>query len=204
MKPQYGIFASFQKILLSNLDSSSLNKLSFDLTTATNEQNCDESLQSETESINLFVSVSFLSNRSDTKQTFVKHTRIIVHNQMNIHSSVTDPSGYTHRWVLDFELAFFNKDFYSSVENWMTEWWWISIPYAVAYIILVFLGRAIMEKREKFQLRFPLFLWNLSLTVFSCWGAIRTVPEVFYIVKHHGFRSSLCDPIFKEGITGFW
>ncbi|CAF4355033.1 unnamed protein product, partial [Adineta steineri] len=87
----------------------------------------------------------------------------------------------------------------------MYNWWWLSIPYALMYIIAIFVGQRWMRKQnEKFELRGALVLWNTILTIFSFWGACRSVPELIYTLNHHGFVYSICDPSFKQGITGLW
>lgn len=124
---------------------------------------------------------------------------------MNIHSSVKDTNGVTHPWVLDFELAFFDQKTFLWVEQTMSDWWWISIPYALFYIIAIFVGRELMSKtKEKFELRSVLVTWNAALTIFSFWGACRCVPEFIYTLNNQGFLYSLCDPSYKRGISGLW
>lgn len=124
---------------------------------------------------------------------------------MNIHSSVTDTNGVVHRWVFDFELAFFDQKTYLWVEKTMFDWWWLSIPYALFYIVAIFIGQAWMTKRnEKFELRNCLVIWNTLLTIFSFWGACRSIPEFIHALTHHGFLYSICDQSYKKGITGLW
>ncbi|CAF1005593.1 unnamed protein product [Rotaria sordida] len=124
---------------------------------------------------------------------------------MNIHSSVTDTNGITHQWVFDFELIFFDQEKFLWIEDLMYNWWWLSIPYALLYIIAIFIGQTWMRKRdEKFELRKLLIIWNTILTIFSFWGACRCVPELIYTLTNYGFLYSVCDPSFKKGITGLW
>ena len=124
---------------------------------------------------------------------------------MEIHSTVADPNGVVHRWVFDFELAFFDRNKYQTVEQWMEQWWWLSIPYAFIYIVAIFIGQTWMKStNRKYELRFWLVLWNTILAVFSLWGAWRAVPELFYSIDRYGFTYSICDPSYKKGITGLW
>ncbi|CAF0919174.1 unnamed protein product [Rotaria sordida] len=124
---------------------------------------------------------------------------------MNIHSSVTDTNGITHQWVFDFELIFFDQEKFLWIEDLMYNWWWLSIPYALLYIIAIFIGQTWMRKRdEKFELRKLLIIWNTILTIFSFWGACRCVPELIYTLNNYGFLYSVCDPSYKKGITGLW
>ncbi|UJR26072.1 hypothetical protein I4U23_007418 [Adineta vaga] len=124
---------------------------------------------------------------------------------MMVHQSVQDPTGFVHRWVMDFELAFFDKNKFNLVKDLMENWWWLSLVYAILYIVLVFIGRAWMSKRkDKFELRGPLILWNAGLTIFSLWGACRCVPELIHALMQHGFMYSVCDRTYMKGITGLW
>ncbi|CAF1186638.1 unnamed protein product [Adineta ricciae] len=119
--------------------------------------------------------------------------------------TVIDTNGITHPLVWDFELSFFDQQKFFTIEKFMFDWWWVSIPYAFLYIIAIFVGRAWMARRnEKFELRKSLVLWNTFLTIFSFWGASRCVPELIHSLRHHGFWYSVCDPSYKEGITGLW
>lgn len=124
---------------------------------------------------------------------------------MDIHPTVTDPNGVVHRWVFGFELAFFDRKIYRAVEEWMEQWWWLSIPYAFLYILAVFVGQAWMRyTNRKYELRVWLVLWNASLTAFSFWGACRAVPELIHSIDHYGFVYSFCDPSYKKGVAGLW
>jgi elongation of very long chain fatty acids protein 6 len=123
---------------------------------------------------------------------------------MGLHRLVKDPNGFVHHWVFDFELAF-NDQIYSSIKRFLYNWWWLSILYALFYIIAVFVGRIWMaRKQEKFELRQPLVLWNTVLTIFSFWGACRCVPEFVHALTQHGFMYSICDSSYGQGVTGLW
>jgi hypothetical protein len=122
-----------------------------------------------------------------------------------MHRLVKDPTGVVHHWVPDFELLFFNERNYALIQNWMHNWWWLSLPYAAFYIMAVFIGRAWMErKNQKYELRQALVLWNTILTIFSFWGACRCVPEFIYTLTHHGYMYSICDSTYMKGISGLW
>ena len=124
---------------------------------------------------------------------------------MKVHPSVTDANGVIQRWVFDFELAFFKKQNMVWVEKLMYNWWWLSIPYALLYVIAIFIGRSWMTKiKNKFELRVLLIIWNTFLAIFSFWGACRCVPEFIHSLTYHGFFYSICDPSYKNGITGLW
>ena len=122
-----------------------------------------------------------------------------------MHDRVKDPTGLVHLWVADFEQIFFDEQTFSTLRNWLWNWWWVSILYALFYIVAVFAGQSWMARNnQKYELRQPLVLWNTILTIFSLWGAIRTVPEVFYTLAHHGIKYSICDSTYMRGVTGLW
>ena len=84
--------------------------------------------------------------------------------------------------MFDFELDFDQW----AVEEWVSHnWAWLCLVIGVAYVFLVFLGtnegisfenmkinrtysgKAVMDSRQGFKLRYPLALWNASLALFS-------------------------------------
>ncbi|CAF3653135.1 unnamed protein product [Rotaria sp. Silwood1] len=124
---------------------------------------------------------------------------------MKMYSSIRDPSDVVHRWVFDFELILFNEKNLLLIENFMYNWWWLSIPFVLVYIIIICIGQIWMRKRnKKFELRKALIVWNVFLAVFSFCGACRCVPELLHSLNKHGFYHSLCNPILKKGVTGLW
>lgn len=90
--------------------------------------------------------------------------------------------------MLAFESQFDEDAFHT----WSVNYWTTSFIYAAVYVVLIFSGQRYMAKRPRFELRLPLILWSLTLAVFSIAGAIRTVPEMWYVVRHHGFVESVC------------
>lgn len=124
---------------------------------------------------------------------------------MKIYQQVTDVNGVNHSFVFDFELIFFDRQKYTWIQQWINDWWWLSIVFACFYIIAVFIGREWMKRKaEKYELREALIFWNTILTIFSFWGAYRCIPEFIQALNQHDFRYSLCDSTFKQGITGLW
>lgn len=75
------------------------------------------------------------------------------------------------------------------------------------YVIAIFGGQAIMKKYERFDLKFPLAYWNLSLSIFSFMGMVRVVPHFFYLMYTKGFHEVACgapEPLYGDGAAGFW
>ncbi|CAF4816091.1 unnamed protein product, partial [Rotaria sp. Silwood1] len=123
---------------------------------------------------------------------------------LHIRPWVRDPNGLSHPFVFEFELKFFDKTYAHNMYAWMNKWWWLSIVYSIIYVILIYYGRSLMESRERFQVRFPLLLWNIGLAVFSIFGMIRCLPEMLYSLHTRGLEYTICDRSNIYGITGYW
>lgn len=124
--------------------------------------------------------------------------------QFQITPWVKDPIGFQHPFVFEFEKKFFDKTYAQNIYAWMNQWWWLSIIYSIVYVVLIYFGRSLMENRERFELRIPLILWNLSLAAFSIFGVIRCVPEMIYGLDKLGLQYTICDHSNIYGVTGYW
>ncbi|CAL8127948.1 unnamed protein product [Orchesella dallaii] len=75
----------------------------------------------------------------------------------------------------------------------------------VIYIATIFGLQRYMRGRKAFDLRMPLFIWNLCLGIFSIAAFIRTVPGILAVIfQPNGLYNSVC---VKEGLdtpTIFW
>lgn len=81
----------------------------------------------------------------------------------------------------------------SYCRRWMGQNWTLSVYASVLYILLIFSGRHWMKSRTAFSLRRRLFLWNLTLAIFSIFGFLRTFPEILYVLRTTGFFRSVCE-----------
>ena len=89
----------------------------------------------------------------------------------------------------------FENDFDTPAQReWMRENWQMCFYYVGAYMITIYAGQIYMQTRQRYELKTPLFLWNIFLASFSVWGASRTLPELFYVLNKHGFHYSVCIP----------
>lgn len=62
-----------------------------------------------------------------------------------------------------------------------------------------------MKERVGFKLRAPLALWSGILAIFSILGAIRTLPELFYVLSNYGWDFSICNSSYAYyKPTAFW
>jgi len=62
----------------------------------------------------------------------------------------------------------------------------------LAYPPIVFGLVQFMKKREAFDLRVPLILWNLFLASFSLLGAVYTMPLFPVVLNEYGWWTSVC------------
>lgn len=102
----------------------------------------------------------------------------------------------------------FEEDFDTlEKRRWMRENWMMCFYYIGAYMIVIYGGQLYMQTRPRFELRIPLFMWNVFLAVFSIWGAYRSAPELLYVLNNHGFHYSVCIPgpsFLDNRVGGFW
>ena len=76
---------------------------------------------------------------------------------------------------------------------------------AVAYLPCVFGLQHYMQSRPAFELKTPLLLWNLGLSLFSWWMASEVVPLLIAELRGHGSVSEqLCDPTVYERDARSW
>ena len=82
--------------------------------------------------------------------------------------------------------------------------WHYSIYLSIIYVISIFSIQKIMESKERFDLRFPLFCWNLLLCVFSTVGVYMSASVHFKHFFNNGIEASICDTHIQHGATGVW
>lgn len=83
----------------------------------------------------------------------------------------------------------------------------LPVLFTVLYAFFIFFGQRYMDDRKPFDLRWSLACWNLLLSLFSCWGMIRTVPHVMYNTQNFSFNELLCNRakiMYGCGSTGLW
>jgi elongation of very long chain fatty acids protein 6 len=77
----------------------------------------------------------------------------------------------------------------------------------VAYVALILWGQHAMKNREPWNWRRAMAIWNLSLSVFSGIGMLRTAPQLAHNLFSMSVRDNLClDPrsTYGSGSTGLW
>lgn len=118
-------------------------------------------------------------------------------------TNVSRPFGSpTYMTLYNYEADFD----YHYWQTWMGNNWTLSVYFAVAYVILIYLGRTWMRNRQPYKLQGPLILWNVGLAVFSFVGFMRTLPELVHLMqsKDNGFHLSCCMKDEMHMGTVFW
>lgn len=93
------------------------------------------------------------------------------------------------------------------VRDWMQDHPFVPVIAVILYAVFIVCGRAYFERRDPLSARRALALWNLSLSVFSFCGLVRTLPHLLHNLTHMSLRDNVCnDPEsqFGSGSTGFW
>lgn len=85
--------------------------------------------------------------------------------------------------------------------------WWVSYVASSLYLVSLWIGSSYMRDRKPFDLKVPLAVWNLLLTIFSVVGMLRTVPHLFVLLGEFGFGYTLCRSArasYGNGPPGLW
>lgn len=85
-------------------------------------------------------------------------------------------------------------DWYS-MGHFINRNWHLAFVAGAVYILVIFGLKSWMAKRDAFDLRRGLFVWNLGLGIFSMIGFIRVAPGlVSVLMEDNGFYNSMCLP----------
>ena len=94
----------------------------------------------------------------------------------------------SYDWVMPFERNFVARPWVTwFAEHWGHVFWMVGL-----YMVVIFGIQAWMETRPRFDLRYQLFVWNVCLAIFSLWGAVRSIEELYYVLKYFGLYPSYC------------
>jgi len=91
--------------------------------------------------------------------------------------------------------------------DWMGDRPWLPIMIVALYGVLIVWGQRYMKDKEAWQWRNVLAVWNLSLSVFSTIGTIRTLPQLVHNLTTMPMRQVFCDTPQRNygcGSTGLW
>jgi len=77
---------------------------------------------------------------------------------------------------------------------------------AALYVPVIVVGlERLMRNRESVpNLKVPLVIWNIGLSVFSLLGAAHTVPQLIETINTYGFATATCDNRLYYTSTGYW
>jgi len=134
----------------------------------------------------------FFGNLSLDRDPFSVMQEVVLHSMESRNESskhYVQDVNYIHVWDLEKSL---------DLNDWR-EWFHMNSGVfagriALIYLVSVFIGKRFMRDRKPFVLKEELVAWNVLLGVFSALGFLRSVPELFYILKQdNGFHSSVCD-----------
>lgn len=98
-----------------------------------------------------------------------------------------------------------NFDFVSSVEMFNNN---PHVPFVLAiliYLPMLYVGQMIMSRRDPFNVKLVMMVWNSGLAVFSMVGFCRIIPEMFYTYENFGFHQTLCSNSYIQSKEArFW
>lgn len=69
---------------------------------------------------------------------------------------------------------------------------------SLVYCLSIVRVKAYMQYQPPFVLRAPLICWNAALALFSIFGSIRVLPELFWMISNKGLFASTCDDRFID------
>lgn len=76
--------------------------------------------------------------------------------------------------------------------RWFDSHWSYVFFIIVPYMAIIFGLQKWMENRPPYKIRKVLFVWNMSLALFSMYGGSRSLQEFLYVYKNMSFYSTYC------------
>lgn len=102
-------------------------------------------------------------------------------------------------------LTSFETNFdFGSYFQYHQKYWPLILPTIGFYLFSIWYGKRLMDQRPGFRMRGILFAWNSLLAAFSIIGAIRTVPDLLFVLKNHGLNHAICQKVDLNGFYGLW
>ena len=82
-------------------------------------------------------------------------------------------------------------------------------PFAICavYLILIFGIKYLMKQRKAYDLKYPLAVWNLLLSLFSLVGTVRLIPHLLSVLYTEGFVYTVCEKPttwYGSSASGLW
>lgn len=97
-----------------------------------------------------------------------------------------------------FQFEEYLLDNLGSIRDYVSYHYLLPVVLSALYCIGVFRIQQWMSSRPALRLRLPLLLWNTLLAVFSIFGCVRVLPELFWMLRHRGLFASTCDHRFID------
>jgi hypothetical protein len=91
--------------------------------------------------------------------------------------------------VYEFERSFD----YPRWKTVMGEYWHWSIYASLIYGCLILWGQKFMKTRSPFKLKYPLIVWNVTLTLVSGAMMWRLFPELWFVLTNFSIVDSVCN-----------
>ncbi|KAF8375262.1 hypothetical protein PRIPAC_81691 [Pristionchus pacificus] len=86
----------------------------------------------------------------------------------------------------------------------VTGYWSVTIPIAIAYVIGVHLLQRSMLNRKPFNLRWPHLIWNACFALFSLMGFIRMSEEILFLLRTRPLLDSISYSWDPHQPVAFW
>ena len=113
-------------------------------------------------------------------------------------------TGYNFTELYFSEPFFFNKDYVRQKLAFIGHLSSYTVHISLAYVLIIFALKRVMQSREKLSLRYLLIAWNICLAAFSIVGTMRVWPEFVYTLRTLGFDYTVCNSDSFYGVAGFW
>ncbi|CAL8091678.1 unnamed protein product [Orchesella dallaii] len=108
------------------------------------------------------------------------------------------PFGYTILETPYFQGFEFEKIDYLGWQQYILENWQLAFYASAVYITSIFGIQRLMRDRKAFELKTPLFIWNMLLGILSIIGFIRVLPGFYTVLSEpNGLYNSIC---VKKGL----
>ncbi|XP_036293840.1 elongation of very long chain fatty acids protein 3 [Pipistrellus kuhlii] len=93
----------------------------------------------------------------------------------------------------------------ADIRPFLEEYWTISFPIALIYLLSIFVGINYMKARKGFNLQGPLTLWSFCLAIFSILGAVRTWGFMGALILRQNLKQTVCFTTYIDNsVVSFW
>ncbi|KAF2362264.1 ELO family [Trinorchestia longiramus] len=99
-------------------------------------------------------------------------------------------TGYncSYPYIFSFEENF---DTYYYV-NLVGTYKWMAKYFMLAYLGGIYFLKKYMKTRPRYDLQYPLVMWNIALALISLLGGVRALQELTQLITKFGFKFSMC------------